>query len=164
MYKKDVEKYKDGEIVSKLESVEVVLVHFNLVKNDYQHTSKFLFSFVPNKQFGQLITVNINNKYYGGITFIPLKIKLQKILDSYIKESITLMIIASSKFTYKTKLKKVQSKEKHTLRIIFNQSKTSPFEPPFLSLNVLNVYQINIFQSVQFMHKIKKQKCFVYLP
>ena len=47
--KKDVEKDKDGEIVPKLESVEVVLVHCNLVKNDYQHTSKVLFSFVPNK-------------------------------------------------------------------------------------------------------------------
>ena len=29
-------------------------MHCNLVKNDYQHTSKVLFSFVPNKQFGQL--------------------------------------------------------------------------------------------------------------
>ena len=38
--KKDVDKDKDGEIVPKLESVEVVLVHHNLVKNDYQHTSK----------------------------------------------------------------------------------------------------------------------------
>ena len=53
----------------------------------------------------------------------------------------------------KTKLKKAQSKQKHALRIIFNQSKTSPSEPLFLSLNVLNVYQINIFTSVQFMHK-----------
>ena len=52
--KKDVDKDKDGENVPKLESVEVVLVHCNLVKNDYQHTSKVLFSFVPNKQFGQL--------------------------------------------------------------------------------------------------------------
>ena len=40
-----------------LESLEVVLVHCNLVKNDYQHTSKVLFSFVPNKQFGQLINL-----------------------------------------------------------------------------------------------------------
>ena len=46
------------ENVSKLESVEVVLVHCNLVKNDYQHTSKVLFSFVPNKQFGQLINIS----------------------------------------------------------------------------------------------------------
>ena len=43
--------------VPKLESVEVVLVHCNLLKNDYQHTSKVLFSFVPNKQFGQLINI-----------------------------------------------------------------------------------------------------------
>ena len=53
--KKDVDSNKNGEIVPKLESVEVVLVHYNLVKNDYQHTSKVLFSFFPNKQFGQLI-------------------------------------------------------------------------------------------------------------
>ena len=38
--KKDVDKEKDGEIAPKLESVEVVLVHCNLVKSDYQHTSK----------------------------------------------------------------------------------------------------------------------------
>ena len=56
--KKDVDKDKDGEIVPKLESVEVVLVHCNLVKSDYQHTSKVLFSFVPNKQFRQLISIS----------------------------------------------------------------------------------------------------------
>ena len=32
-------------------------MHYNLVKNDYRHTSKVLFSFVPNKQFGQLINI-----------------------------------------------------------------------------------------------------------
>ena len=56
--KKDVDKDKDGENVPKLESVEVVLVYCNLVKNDYQHTSKVLFTFVPNKQFGQLINTS----------------------------------------------------------------------------------------------------------
>ena len=35
---KDSDKNKNGENVPKLESVEVVLVHCNLVKNDYQHT------------------------------------------------------------------------------------------------------------------------------
>ena len=39
----------------KLEPVEVVLVHCNLVNNNYQQASKVLFTFVPNKQFGQLI-------------------------------------------------------------------------------------------------------------
>ena len=36
--KKDVGKGKHSENVPKLESVKVVLVHCNLVKNDYQHT------------------------------------------------------------------------------------------------------------------------------
>ena len=55
--KKDVDKDKDGENVTKLESVEVVSVHCNLVNNIYQQASKVLFTFVPNKQFGQLITI-----------------------------------------------------------------------------------------------------------
>ena len=58
--KKDVgsDKNSTNENVPKLESVEVVLVHCNLVKNDYQHTSKVLFSIVPNKKFGQLINIS----------------------------------------------------------------------------------------------------------
>ena len=53
--KKDIDINKDGEIVPKLESGEAVLVHCSLVKNNYQRTSKVLFSFVLNKQFGQLV-------------------------------------------------------------------------------------------------------------
>ena len=49
--KKDVDSDKNSENLPKLEPVEVVLVHCKLVKNDYQHTSQVLFSFVPNKQF-----------------------------------------------------------------------------------------------------------------
>ena len=56
--KRDVDADKNTENVSKVESVEVVLVHCNLVKNDDQHTSKVLFSFVLNRQFGQLINVS----------------------------------------------------------------------------------------------------------
>ena len=53
-----VDKDENSENVPKLESAEVVLVHCNLVKNDYQHASKVLFSFVPNKQFGQLLNIS----------------------------------------------------------------------------------------------------------
>ena len=41
----------------KLQSVEVLLVHCNLVNNNYEQGSKVLFTFVPNKQFGQLINI-----------------------------------------------------------------------------------------------------------
>ena len=51
--KRVVDKDKNGEDVPKLESVKVVLVHCNLVNNNYQQASKVLFTFVPNKQFGQ---------------------------------------------------------------------------------------------------------------
>ena len=54
--KKDIDQNKNGELVPRLETVEVVLVHCNLVNNSYQQASK-VFTFVPNKQFGQLITI-----------------------------------------------------------------------------------------------------------
>ena len=73
--KKVVDKNKNGETVPKLESAEVVLVHCNLVKNDYQHTSKVLFTFVPNKKFGKLLNIfphvftmmNIKNTEFSSV-------------------------------------------------------------------------------------------------
>ena len=56
--KKVADKDKNGENVPKLEIAEVVLFYCNLVKNDYQHTSKVLFAFVPNKKFGELINIS----------------------------------------------------------------------------------------------------------
>ena len=58
--KKEIDKDKNGENVPKLEFVDVVLVHCNLVKNDYQHISKVLFTFVPDKKFGQLINISLH--------------------------------------------------------------------------------------------------------
>ena len=55
---KDVDADKNREIVPKLQCVEVDLMHCHLVKNDYQHSSKVLFSFVPNKQIWSA------NKYF----------------------------------------------------------------------------------------------------
>ena len=55
--KKDVDQDKDGDDTRKLEFVEVDLVHCHLVNKNYQQASKVLFTFVPNKQFGQLITI-----------------------------------------------------------------------------------------------------------
>ena len=55
--KTNIDQNKDGEIVPKLETVEVILVRCNLVNNSYQQATKLLFTFVPNTQFGQLITI-----------------------------------------------------------------------------------------------------------
>ena len=89
--KKDVDKDKDGEHGPKLESVEVVLVHCNLVKNDYQHTSKF--SFVRNKRFEQLINISqhsltmmntVNNEFsFVEVWFTDQASKALKIEDNF---------------------------------------------------------------------------------
>ena len=51
----------NSENVPRLENVEVVLVHCNLVNNSYQQHARVLFTFVPNKQYGQLISISPNS-------------------------------------------------------------------------------------------------------
>ena len=53
-----IDKDKNSELVPKLESVDLVLVHCNSVNNSYQLAPKVLFTFVPNKKYGQLITIS----------------------------------------------------------------------------------------------------------
>ena len=52
---------KNSENVPRLENVQVVLVHCNLVNNSYQQASRVLFTFVPNKKYGQLISISPNS-------------------------------------------------------------------------------------------------------
>ena len=56
--KKYVDKDNDEEDVPKGKSVEVVLMHCNLVNNSYQQATKVLFTFLPSTKFGQLITIS----------------------------------------------------------------------------------------------------------
>ena len=52
---------KNGENLSHLEITEVVLIHCNIFNNDYQQDSKFLYTFAPNKSFGQLLDISPKN-------------------------------------------------------------------------------------------------------
>ena len=49
---------KNGENLPKLEITEVVLVHCNIVNNDYQQDSRVLYTFVPNKPFHSLLEIS----------------------------------------------------------------------------------------------------------
>ena len=55
---------KNCENVPRIENVEVVLVHCNLVNNSYQQASRVLFTFVPNKRYGQLISISPNSLFF----------------------------------------------------------------------------------------------------
>ena len=54
----NIAKDENGETVPKVETVDVALMHRNVFNNNYQQASKVLFTFVPDKQFGQLITIS----------------------------------------------------------------------------------------------------------
>ena len=59
-----VTKDKNGESVPHLEITEVVLVHCNIVNNDYQQDSKVLYTFVPNKPFDSLLEISPTNHIF----------------------------------------------------------------------------------------------------
>ena len=59
-----ITKNKNGENVPHLEITEVVLVHCNIVNNDYQQDSRVLYTFVPNKPFGILLEVSPKNHIF----------------------------------------------------------------------------------------------------
>ena len=71
--KRDVTKNENSENVPYLEITEVVLKHYNVVNNSYQQNSRVLYTFVPNKSFGQLLNISPEN-------FIFLKIFDSKFL------------------------------------------------------------------------------------
>ena len=50
-----ITKEKNGENSPHLEIVELVLIHCNLVNNNYQKNFRILYTFVPNKPFGSLL-------------------------------------------------------------------------------------------------------------
>ena len=49
---------KNGENVPHLKVVELVLIHCNIVNNNYQQNSRILYTFVPNKPFGSLLEMS----------------------------------------------------------------------------------------------------------
>ena len=62
--KSKITKDKKCENVPHLEVVELVLVHCNVVNNDYQQDSTILYSFVPNKAFGSLLEISPTNHVF----------------------------------------------------------------------------------------------------
>ena len=59
-----ISKDKNGKNVPHLEIVELVLVHCNLVKNDYQQVSRILYTFVPSKPFCSLLEISPTNHIF----------------------------------------------------------------------------------------------------
>ena len=88
-----------------LEITKVALFHCNIVNNDYQHDCKILYTFIPNKSFGQLIDISpkhfiflktFDSEFlYNEVWFIDQNVKP---LDIENKINITLVINQNIKF------------------------------------------------------------------
>ena len=59
-----ITKNKNSENMPHPEITEVVLVHCNIVNNDYQQDSRVLYTFVPNKPFGSLLEISPTNHIF----------------------------------------------------------------------------------------------------
>ena len=62
--KNKITKDKNDENMLNIEITEVVLVHCNIVNNDYQQDSRVLYTFVPNKPFGSLLEISPTNHIF----------------------------------------------------------------------------------------------------
>ena len=62
--KNKITKGRNGENVPHLEIGEVVLVHCNIIINDYQQDSRALYSFFPNKPLGSLLEISPTNHIF----------------------------------------------------------------------------------------------------
>ena len=94
-----ITKDKNGENVRHLQIVDVVLVHCNLVNNDYQQNSRILYTFVPNKTFDSLLEISPSNQVFlktFNSEFQEIKIwftdQTSKPLEAEDKINVTLLI------------------------------------------------------------------------
>ena len=55
----------------------------------------------------------------------------------------------------KTNLRTINIKQKHVIRIIFNEERLCHSRPLLKIRNALNIYHLNIYQSLDFIHRLK---------
>ena len=95
--KSKIIKDENGENVPRLEITELVLMHCNIVNNDYQQDSRVLYTFVPNKSFGQLLDISPKKfiffkTFNSEFSFIEVWFTVSKPLEIEDKINITLVI------------------------------------------------------------------------
>ena len=85
--KSKIIKDKNEENVSRLGITEVVLIHCNIVNNDYHQDSKVLYTFVPNKAFDQLLDISQKKLYFSKLLVQSFHILRYSLLIKIIKKN-----------------------------------------------------------------------------
>ena len=96
---KEITEDKNDENLPHLEITELVLVHCDLVNNDYQQDLRILYTFVPNKPFGSLLEISSKNHIFlkalnseFQVISIWFKNQTSKLLEVEDKINLTLII------------------------------------------------------------------------
>ena len=89
---------ENGENVSHLQFTEIVLIHCNVVNNDYQQDSRILYTFVPNKLFGQLLDISLKsliflNIFNSEFLYIEALLTYQNSIPLEIKDKINVTLV-----------------------------------------------------------------------
>ena len=92
--KSKITKDENGKTVPHLEITEVILLHCNIVNNYYKQDSIVLYTFVPNKSFGQVLDISPKNLIFSEFSYIEVWFTDQnsKPLEIEDKINITLFI------------------------------------------------------------------------
>ena len=83
-------KDKNGKQVPHLEVVELVIVHCNIINNNYQQDSRILYTLFPNKSFGSLLEISPpNHIFLKTFNFEFQEIKVWFTDQSSVRRSVT---------------------------------------------------------------------------
>ena len=104
--KSKITKDENGENVSHLEIIEVVLMHCNIVNSDYQQDLRVLYIFVPNKYFGQLLDISPKNftflkTFNSGFSYIEVWFTDQNSKALEIEDKINTTLVTDQSVKYK---------------------------------------------------------------
>ena len=91
-------KRKHGQIVSYVEITELVLIHCNVVNNSYLQNSRVVYTFVPNKSFGQLLDISSKNFIFlktfdSEFSYIEVQFKDQNFNPPEIEDKINITLV-----------------------------------------------------------------------
>ena len=104
--KSKITKDKSSETIRHLEINKVVLIHYNVVNNDYQHDSRLLNTFVSNKSFGQLWDASPKNfiileTFNLELSYIEVWFTDQNSKPLEIENIINITLVIKQNITYK---------------------------------------------------------------
>ena len=85
-----ITKDKNSENVPHLEITEVVLIHCNIVNNEYRQDSRVFYTFVQKKPFGSLLEISLTNHIF--LKTFNSEFQMSKLLEMDYRINLTLVI------------------------------------------------------------------------